>query len=153
MKASNKGCLPTAVKFLAVRDHSEQDLRRKLFRRFDAAEIDAAIAILKSRGYLDDASLAGRLAARYIEDGEYGRFGIKVRLTGKGLPADAVDAALAGYGADAEFERAAALVRRQFRAATAADVPRVGRFLAARGFSVDTIKKVLSRGFGYCEDD
>lgn len=150
---TNKGCLPAAVKFLAARDHSEQELRRKLLRRYDAAEIDAAITTLKNRGYLDDSALAGRLAARYIEDGEYGRFGIRVRLTGKGLPAAAVDAALAGYDVSAEYERAAALAKRQFRAATAADIPRVGRFLAARGFAADTVTKVLARIFDYSEYD
>jgi regulatory protein len=149
----NKGCLPAAVKFLAARDHSEQDLRRKLLRRYDAAETDAAIAVLKARGYLDDRALAHRLAARYVEEGQYGRRGIQARLTGRGLPADAVDAALAGYDAAGEYERAAALIRRQFRTAKANDTARAGRFLAARGFAAETITALLSRVFGYGEND
>ncbi len=151
--ATSKGCLPTAVKLLAARDHSEHDLRRKLSRRFDEADIDAAVAILKTRGYLDDAALARRQASRYIADGGHGRIGIIARLEGRGLPAEAIDAALAGYDTDGEYERAAALVKRQFPWAAVADAPKVGRFLAARGFAAETITTLLGRVFDYYEGD
>jgi len=147
--ASSKACLPAAVKLLAGRDHSEQELRRKLLRRYDAAEIDAAIAILKARGYLDDDALAGRLAARCIDDGQHGRHGIRRRLLERGLPKAAIDAALAGYDADADYDRAAALAARKFPEGEAADATRVGRFLAARGFDGETVLAVLRRLYGY----
>ncbi len=151
--APSKGCLPAAVKFLATRDHSEQELRRKLGRSYDREEIDAAVAVLKARGYLDDAALTRRLAARYIEEGQYGRLGIRARLEGRGLPPAAVDAALEEFTDTRECELAVALIGRRFPQATAADIPKAGRFLAARGFAADTITTALGRVFGYFGND
>lgn len=147
--ASSKACLPAAVKLLAVRDHSEQELRRKLLRRYTPEEIDAAIAILKARGYLNDEALAGRLAARCIDDGQHGRLGIRRRLMERGLPKAMIDDALAGYDPAADYERAAALAARKFPEGEAADAPKVGRFLAARGFDGETVLAVLRRLYGY----
>ncbi|MDR7865542.1 MAG: regulatory protein RecX [Sporomusaceae bacterium] len=147
--ASNKACLPAAVKLLAARDHSEQELRRKLLRRYDPEETDAAIAVLKARGYLNDAALAGRLAAKCIDDGQHGRLGIRRRLIERGLPKTLVDTALAGYDPAADYDRAATLAARKFPEGEAADAPKVGRFLAARGFDGETVLAVLRRFYGY----
>ena len=147
--ASNKACLPAAVKLLAAHDHSEQELRRKLLRRYDPEETDAAIAVLKARGYLNDAALAGRLTARCIEDGQHGRLGIRRRLMERGLPKALIDTALAGYDAAADYDRAASLAARKFPEGGAADAPKVGRFLAARGFDGETVLAVLRRLYGY----
>ncbi|MGX8940432.1 regulatory protein RecX [Symbiopectobacterium sp. Eva_TO] len=58
--------LTIAMRLLAVRDHSEGELRRKLTARvdpaFDAADIDAALEYCHEHGWLDDA----RFAQRYI---------------------------------------------------------------------------------------
>jgi regulatory protein len=147
--ASSKACLPEAVKLLAIRDHSEQELRRKLLRHYGEEETDAAIAVLKARGYLNDEALAGRLAARCIDDGQHGRLGIRRRLLERGLPKAAIDAALAGYDPAADYDRAAALAARKFPEGSAADAPKVGRFLAARGFDGETVLAVLRRLYGY----
>ena len=57
-KSSEKTALVTAVDYLARRAHSEKQLREKLERKgFPAEEIDAAIARLMERGYLDDTEL------------------------------------------------------------------------------------------------
>ncbi len=147
--ASSKACLPAAVKLLAVRDHSEGELRRKLLRRYDAAEIDAAITVLRARGYLDDDALARRMAAKYMDEGLHSRHGIRRRLLERGLPKAAVDAALAGYDSGADYDRAAALAARKFPGGEAADAARVGRFLAARGFDGETVLAVLRHLYGY----
>ncbi|MDT8901375.1 regulatory protein RecX [Anaeroselena agilis] len=149
MTSPSRACLPAAVKLLAARDHSEQELRRKLLRRYGGEETDAALAVLKARGYLNDDYLAGRLAARYIEDGQHGRLGIRRRLMERGLSKTAVDAALAGYDPSGEYDRAIALAARRFPRATAADAPKVGRFLAARGFDGETVLAVLRHAYGY----
>ncbi len=146
---SNRACLPAAVKLLAARDHSEQELRRKLLRCYGEEEIAAAVAVLKARGYLDDDALVGRLAAKCIEDGQHGRLGIRRRLMERGLPKAAIDAALAGYDLAADYDRAAALAARRFPDGTAADAPKVGRFLAARGFDGETVLAVLRQVYGY----
>jgi regulatory protein len=149
--AANKGCLPAAVKLLANRDHSERELRQKLLRRYGAAEIDDAVAVLKARHYLDDAALTCRLAARYANDGQHGVWGIRAKLLERGLPAAAIDAALAGLDAACEYEWAAALCRQRFPAAQAGELPKIGRFLAARGFAAETITALFGRLYGYDE--
>jgi regulatory protein len=144
-----KACLPAAVSLLAARDHSERELRRKLLRRYEAAEIDAAIAVLRARGYLNDEALTRRLAERYIEEGEHGRLGIRHRLEVRGLPSAAIDAALAGFDGNAEYDRASRLASRRFPEMSKAEAVKVGRFLASRGFSGETVMAVLRRMYGY----
>jgi regulatory protein len=144
-----KACLPAAVSLLAARDHSEEELRRKLLRRYGAEEIDAAVVVLRARGYLNDAALTRRLAERYIEEGEHGRLGIRHRLERRGLPSVAIEAALAGFGGDAEYDRAAKLAGRRFPDGSKAEAVKVGRFLAGRGFSGETVMAVLRRMYDY----
>ena len=57
-KSQAKTALVTAVDYLARQAHSEKKLREKLERKgFSEEEIDAAIARLIERGYLDDTDL------------------------------------------------------------------------------------------------
>ena len=57
-KSQTKTALVTAVDYLARQAHSEQKLREELARKgFHEEEIDAAIAWLIERGYLDDSDL------------------------------------------------------------------------------------------------
>lgn len=150
--ATSKGCLPAAVKLLATRDHSERELRTKLARRFAAADIDTALDTLRTRGYLDDAGLAARLASQLQGTGKYGLNGIKARLNARGFPAAAIAAALAALDKADECPRALALARRQFPAPERGDAPRIGRFLAGRGFASAAIVRVLETLCGYEEN-
>ena len=60
-KSQEKTALMTAVDYLARQAHSEKKLREKLERKgFPTDEIDAAIARLIERHYLDDAELCSR---------------------------------------------------------------------------------------------
>lgn len=60
-----------ALRLLSLRDHSVDQLRRKLLRRgFEASLVEDEIALLRERGYLDDSRWAeqaarSRLRARY----------------------------------------------------------------------------------------
>lgn len=150
--ATNKACLPTAVKLLAARDHSEHELRAKLVRRYDEAEIDAALATLRSRGYLDDAALAARLAAQLLESGQYGLRGIEDRLLRRGFPTAVVETAVSAFPESDEYPRAAALARRHFPAAGRDDIPKVARFLASRGFAAETVLLVLEKVYRFAEN-
>ena len=60
-KSQAKTALVTAVDYLARQAHSEKKLREKLERKgFPEEEIDAAIARLIERGYLDDSDLCAQ---------------------------------------------------------------------------------------------
>lgn len=72
MKAARldaEGLLAYAVKVLAGRAHSAGELKEKLRRRAaNAADVDAAIARLKSFGYLDDRAFAESYAVSRLEN-------------------------------------------------------------------------------------
>ena len=60
-KREERTALMRAVDYLARQAHSEKKLREKLMRKgFPTEEIDAAIARLIERHYLDDASLCAQ---------------------------------------------------------------------------------------------
>jgi len=54
--------LDRAMRLLAIRDHSEAELARKLFRHGSSAEVQAVLADLRARGYLNDQALGYRRA-------------------------------------------------------------------------------------------
>lgn len=152
--APSKACLPAAVKLLAGRDYSERELRQKLTRQgHDQAAIAAAIAVLRGRGYLDDAALTRHLVARYRADAQYGRAGIRARLLRRGLSAADIAAAMRDCGEWDEYSCALRLSMSRFPAAAADDAPRVGRFLASRGFAGETVLRVLRTQCHYGGDE
>ncbi len=157
-----------AVGWLAQREHSERELRRKLLtrlRRADAAEatraasgqlpapnpvepaeaqtkVDAVIAWLIEQGYLDERRFVeSRVHARAAR---FGSARIAHELAQHGVELDP-DAALALRGS--EFERARAVWQRRFGGMpVAGDVraaARQARFLAGRGFAAEVIWRVL----------
>lgn len=60
---SQDSLLDRAVRLLALRDHSEAELTRKLARYGGRAEVGEVIEALKARGYLDDEKFAHRRAS------------------------------------------------------------------------------------------
>ncbi len=138
-----------ALRSLARREHTRAELRRKLAPHEETeCQLDALLDALQAQGFLSDeraaASLVYRRAARL------GTQRLRQELQAKGLDASTVDAALDGLGGT-ELERARALWERKFGAPApdAAGRARQMRFLLARGFSADTVRRVV-RGV---EDD
>jgi regulatory protein len=141
---NDRPCLQAAVKLLAARDYSEQELRQRLTAAgYPAPAVDPAIADLTRRHYLDDAALCMRLAAKYQAAAKYGVNAIAARLKQRGLPQDLIQAALAGYDRAADTTRALELVQRRFPVPHAVPAGKIGRFLAGRGFAAGTIDEVL----------
>ena len=134
-----------ALRSLARREHTRSELRRKLAPH---EETEGQLDALQAQGFLSDeraaASLVHRRAARL------GTQRLRQELQAKGLDASTVDAALEGLGGT-ELERARALWEHKFGAPApdAAGRARQMRFLLARGFSADTVRRVV-RGV---EDD
>jgi regulatory protein len=145
-----KSLLARAIALLARREHSRAELARKLKRHLapDAggAEIDDVLDQLERSKLLSDERFAGALTAHRAQ--RYGDARVRFDLRNAGVREDAASAALAGLRGT-ELARARALWLRRFGAlpATAAERARQGRYLQARGFSHDTIQRVL-RGMG-----
>ena len=138
-----------ALRSLARREHTRSELRRKLAPHEETeGQLDALLDALQAQGFLSDeraaASLVHRRAARL------GTQRLRQELQAKGLDASTVDAALEGLGGT-ELERARVLWERKFGApaSDASGRARQIRFLLARGFAADTVRRVV-RGV---EDD
>lgn len=144
-----------ALSFLAAREHSRQELARKLARHAEADDdIESVLDWLQAQSFLSEARFAESLVNRRA--GRYGNSRILLELQQHGLDPQAV----VGLKQDlqsSEGERAWAVWQRKFGApaADAAGVAKQLRFLQQRGFSHAAIQAVLRRArqTGCANDD
>lgn len=154
-----------AIGLLAQREHSRIELRRKLLslaRRAQAAAapdtdagepddddagddheaaVDALLDSLAAEGYLDESRFVeSRL---HVRAGRFGAQRIQQELAQHGLKLDAEQQAALR---DSELERARAVWVKRFGAEPAreaAEQARQTRFLLARGFAPDVVRRLL----------
>lgn len=146
-----------ALQWLAQREQSRAELRRKLMRlarqralhaddgATDAsAEVEALLDWLAVHRYLSDARfIESRVQARTAR---YGNRRIHLELAQHGM---VVDATTAEQLQSSELARARAVWLRRFGPQAAADADaraKQMRFLAGRGFSTEVIRRVLRGG-------
>ncbi|MDR1934875.1 MAG: recombination regulator RecX [Candidatus Accumulibacter sp.] len=140
-----------ALRLLARREHARGELARKLAAHAaSAAEIDAVLDDLAACSLLSDARYAEmRLRAR---GARFGNARLAQELRAAGVGGELVDDTLAG--AEDELARAVEVWRRKYGAAgvpaDAAGRARQAGFLMRRGFSGETVRRVLRGGL---EDD
>jgi regulatory protein len=133
--------LERAVQALARRDHSAASLKAKLDRAGISQDAQAhAVEALQRVGYVDDRRFAQDRAARLAERG-YGDEWIQADLAGQGVDAETAAASLAGL--EPESERAERVT------SSAVDGVRAARLLARRGFSDETVERLLARGVAH----
>ena len=120
------------------------ELERKLKAHAESTEqLAQVLDELTAKDFISEArvveSVINRRAAKF------GAARVKHELLGKGLDAELVAEAMSGLKAT-EVERARQIWRRKFDgpALDAAGRAKQMRFLAARGFSGDTVRKVVS---------
>jgi len=132
-----------ALGFLARREHSRAELRRKLAPHAESPEeLDALLKDLVQRKFLSEARFAE--ARVHVMSRKFGAARIEHDLRAKGI--SEADAASAAREARAtEFERALEVWRRKFgtRALDSKQRAREARFLLARGFSTEVINRIL----------
>ena len=138
-----------ALRYLAQREHSRQELERKLARRVDDTE--QASAQQQIARALDELTAAGLLsesrAAASVLRSQGQRYGVrrlKQTLQSKGLDAELISTTLQ-QAHSTELERAREVWRRRFGTppASAAERARQMRFMAGRGFEGDVIRRVV----------
>jgi len=132
-----------ALRLLAQREHSRTELERKLApHEQEPGQLKRALDELQARGFIDEQrvvdSLLHRRAARL------GAQRIRQELQAKGLDGERVAAAVATLRAS-ELERARDLWRSKFGTPPAdrAAYARQARYLLARGFDAEAIRRVL----------
>ncbi len=135
------------MRWLARREHSTDELTRKLRRRGvrDAAIVDV-IATLRAENALSDARFAESFVRVRVERGQ-GPLRIRAELRERGLSDDAVGDVLTATSE--EWLEHARRVRTKRFGAAAPDSRRVwnqqARFLAQRGYPADVIYRLLGR--------
>jgi SOS response regulatory protein OraA/RecX len=126
----------TALRALRLRDHTTETLRRRLDARgIPARSRDAAIESMERAGLVDDARFAVARARGLAERGA-GDLRIRDDLEGRGISAEAVEAALGSL--EPERERAARLFDSGGRSSQAL------RRLAANGFCEGVVDDLIA---------
>ncbi|MFN3885232.1 MAG: recombination regulator RecX [Rhodocyclaceae bacterium] len=130
-----------AVRLLARREHTRAELARKLAAHGTAEEIAMVLNQLARAGLQSDA----RFAESYVRSqaDRLGTARLRQTLRSKGVDAALIEAQVADL--PDELERARAVWTRKFAAlpADAKEWARQARFLQGRGFSAETIRKLL----------
>jgi regulatory protein len=133
-----------ALRLLARREHSRQELGRKLSGHTgDPQEVERTLDECEARGWLSE-----KRVVEQVVHNRRSRFGIRRierDLEAKGLSGEATAAALAQLKGG-QLEAAREVWRRKFRGhvpRTPAERGRQARFLQGRGFELDVILKVI----------
>ncbi|MEO8040061.1 MAG: recombination regulator RecX [Betaproteobacteria bacterium] len=132
-----------AIRMLARRDYARAELARKLEPHAAPGEDMAALLDEMQRlGFLSDARFAEQLANRHR--GRHGPLTVERELRRRGVADDIVGAALTDARTN-EYDEAQRVLRRKFAAvpATMHDWAKQGRYLQARGFSLEVIRRLL----------
>ncbi|MEY5097564.1 MAG: hypothetical protein RJA36_283 [Pseudomonadota bacterium] len=132
-----------ALRLLSLREHSRLELERKL-REHEAREGELAEALdaLAARGFISDERVAESVVHRRAS--RLGTTRVKAELQAKGLDEAVVRETVAALR-ESEPERAREVWRKKFGRppADAAERAKQMRFLAARGFSSDAVRRVI----------
>ncbi|MDD2544761.1 MAG: recombination regulator RecX [Burkholderiaceae bacterium] len=132
-----------ALRLLGQREHSRAELERKLAPHVQEGEdLDAVLRELEAKGFIDAARVVDSVL--HQNTARWGTGRLRQALRAKGIDPEAVQAALAPLQ-DSELDRARALWLRKFGTppTEAKERARQMRFLAARGFSGEVVRRVL----------
>ncbi len=139
-----------ALRLLAGREHSRIELERKLATYAESPEqLAQVLDELQAKDFISEARVVASVINR--RQARLGASRIKRELQGKGIDADVVAAAMGDLKAT-ELERAREVWRKKFDRKTdappAADVSpaeraKQMRFLVARGFGAEVIRRVV----------
>ena len=130
-----------ALRHLVRREHSRSELARKLAPFTPSPEaLEQLLDALAANRQLSDERYA-ELRARQLAR-KYGAARIQLELKAKGVAQELLERA----GREGELQRAASILQRKYRApaSSRAERARRMRFLQQRGFSHDTIRRLLS---------
>ena len=145
MPANKPSLKARALRYLAAREHSRQELARKLARHAQEGDnIDAILDWLESQKFLSQERFAESLAHRRAA--RFGNARVLSELHSHGLDEHIVGVVKDALLAD-EDERAWLIWQKKFGAAAtdAAEAARQQRFLQQRGFSHSAIRAVMRR--------
>ncbi len=130
-----------ALRLLARREHSRAELGRKLAPRAESPQsLQSLLDSLERKKQLSNERFASERAR--VLSRKYGAARIRLDLKSKGVGEEIVES----VSLEGDAVRAAAILARKYRssATTREERARRMRFLQSRGFSHDTIRRLLS---------
>jgi regulatory protein len=133
-----------ALRLLSGREHSRSELERKLApHEEEPGQLRRVLDELQAKGFIDHRRVAESVVHRRAA--KLGAARIRQELQGKGLDAELVAQAVASLRTT-ELQRAREVWQRKFEQppADARERGKQARFLAARGFEGEVIRRVLS---------
>jgi regulatory protein len=136
-----------ALRLLSTREHSRAELERKLApHEEEPGQLRRVLDELQAKGFIDERRVVDSVLHRRAP--RLGVARIRQELQAKGLAPDAIAEAVAGLQST-ELQRAREVWRRKFDAipTDAAQRAKQARFLAARGFGGEVIRRVLNMPF------
>ena len=143
----------TAVRLLARREHSSEELGRKLRSKGHPAEIvESVIAKLCGKQLVSDERFASSFVHHHAQRGQ-GPVRIRAELRQQGIADELIEAQLQEAEVD-WVALAVAVRRRKFAAAVPrgmAERAKQARFLQYRGFDSDQIRAALKSGMESCD--
>jgi len=144
-----RSALEQALLLLNYRFRSRKELIGRLEeKKYDRAEIEAAIAQLEKINLVNDDQFAQSLVRNRLELSRRGPFYIRMELIKLGVEKEVIDHALAAVTAEAELESAQNLI--QSRSRQWQDLNPLARkrralsLLQRRGFSASVVKAILT---------
>jgi len=130
------------LRLLGRRDHSSQELARKLSRRgHREASVQAVLARFREAGWLDDAKFAQSVVRRRAPT--RGPQAIASELHALGIDRAVADEALAAFAPDRQLAMAIQMVERMYARSAGAQADlkaRIGARLARRGFPTAIVR-------------
>lgn len=136
-----------ALRLIAQREHTRAELAQKLTPHGEPEAVEATLARMDELGFLSDA----RFAEGYVRSRaqRLGRRRLEHELAQRGVAPDEAAAALDAELDGDELSRARAVWARKFGVAPTEpkEWARQARFLSARGFASDVIRRVLKEPF------
>ena len=133
-----------ALRYLSAREHSRAELVRKLAAYAQTPEqLDQVLDDLQAKDFISEARVADSVINRRAA--RFGAARVKHELQRKGLSSELIAGAM-GVLKTTELTRAREVWRRKFTepASDAAGRAKQMRFLAARGFGGDVIRRVVA---------
>lgn len=145
-----------ALKLLSSKARSENEIIDKMRNKgYEKDNIDKAINYLKQYGYIDDKEYALNYTRDRMRLKKLGHQRIKSELYQKGVKKEILEEALDELiDKDDEYERALELAQKKVSSTYKNDdkntqYRKLGAFLQRKGYSFDTIKKVLNKVLKY----
>ena len=142
-----------ALGLLSRREHSRKELTSKLLAHAESEQqLEALLDEMEKLNFLSNDRFIESVVHRKGQ--RFGVMKLRQELSGHGLDTDKVKVALDGAKAT-EYERALEVWKRKFTAPPVdiAEKAKQMRFLAARGFSGDIVRKIVSTSRILDDDD